>query len=448
MACWHFFLLWVDVWFECVQVCRIYAGMTFKLKIEADSNDVTEHPHDDKTRTYLCTVCDKRFTMKGNLNKHKEIHTADKLYSCTQCEKCFSTQRYLRQHMNVHSRKYKCTECGKCFSNSGVLSRHRRIHSLEKPFECTVCSKRFATPGSLTVHSRTHSGEKPYKCPQCDKAFSQSGNLTTHIRVHTGDKPYKCSLCDKSFSDPSALQSHKRHVHSKRRPYDCRYCGKMLKSSHHLKCHVYTHIGAKPYSCRHCSDCFRQHHHLKAHLVKVHDEGVWFICCICQKKCSRSGDLTKHLLRHEGVKPYVCDECLKSFCTATELKHHQLKHTDYRQFWCGSCGKYFKQKRDVVSHFNRCSVKLGYVHIFARQDWDREQTICGQLLVGQSFYYILSIFSKHHNFRIILTLVSATSILSTQKYLHLIYKNATENEPPFDRLMTSLFEHVVNVKYA
>jgi len=29
----------------------------FEIKSEADSNDITEHPHDDKSRPYLCTVC-------------------------------------------------------------------------------------------------------------------------------------------------------------------------------------------------------------------------------------------------------------------------------------------------------------------------------------------------------------------------------------------------------
>jgi len=53
------------------------------MKIEADSNDITEHPYDDKPRAYLCTVCDKQFTTKGSLKQHKQIHTGDKLYSCT-----------------------------------------------------------------------------------------------------------------------------------------------------------------------------------------------------------------------------------------------------------------------------------------------------------------------------------------------------------------------------
>ena len=73
-------------------------------KADTGSNDITEHPHDDKPRPYLSTVCDKRFTMKRHLNRHKQIHTTGKLYSCSQCEKHFKTQYCLNIHMNVHSR--------------------------------------------------------------------------------------------------------------------------------------------------------------------------------------------------------------------------------------------------------------------------------------------------------------------------------------------------------
>ena len=72
------------------------------MNVEAASNDITEHPHDDNGR-----------------------HT-DKLYSCAYCDKCFNTYRSLSLHMNVHSSKYKCTECGKCFSTK----RRNRLNVL------------------------------------------------------------------------------------------------------------------------------------------------------------------------------------------------------------------------------------------------------------------------------------------------------------------------------
>ena len=48
----------------------------FEVKVEAASNDITEHPHDDKPRPYLCTVCDKRFTTEAVLNRHRQVHAA------------------------------------------------------------------------------------------------------------------------------------------------------------------------------------------------------------------------------------------------------------------------------------------------------------------------------------------------------------------------------------
>jgi len=83
---------------------------------ESDSNDVTQRPHDDTTKPYLCTLCNKRFITKGYLPKHIELHhSEEKLYSCSQCEKRFSCLSYLKNHVVAHSDKYKCTECGKCF---------------------------------------------------------------------------------------------------------------------------------------------------------------------------------------------------------------------------------------------------------------------------------------------------------------------------------------------
>ena len=96
---------------------------------EVDSNDISEHPRDDKIRPYKCTLCDKRFKVKAYLNDHKARHIGEKLYSCTQCQKRFSTYYTFHIHMNVHSSKYKCTECGKCFRSNHALTVHRRSHS-------------------------------------------------------------------------------------------------------------------------------------------------------------------------------------------------------------------------------------------------------------------------------------------------------------------------------
>jgi len=58
-----------------VSYCLYYAGeSSFEVKIEADTNDVTEHPCNDKPRTYFCTVSDKRFTAKKHLKQCMQTH--------------------------------------------------------------------------------------------------------------------------------------------------------------------------------------------------------------------------------------------------------------------------------------------------------------------------------------------------------------------------------------
>ena len=59
----------------------VFAASVSQLKTEADSRDITGHPHDDKTRSYLCTVCHKRFTTKSQLTRHsKKKHWRERVF--------------------------------------------------------------------------------------------------------------------------------------------------------------------------------------------------------------------------------------------------------------------------------------------------------------------------------------------------------------------------------
>ncbi|PIO33529.1 hypothetical protein AB205_0081290 [Aquarana catesbeiana] len=59
---------------------------------------------------------------------------------------------------------FLCSDCNKCFTVRTKLIEHQRTHTREKPFSCSECGKCFSWKSSLITHARVHTGEKPYSC--------------------------------------------------------------------------------------------------------------------------------------------------------------------------------------------------------------------------------------------------------------------------------------------
>ncbi|WAR17453.1 ZN568-like protein [Mya arenaria] len=103
-----------------------------------------------------------------------------------------------RNHLVVTREKpYKCEECGKAFALKGNMNKHKIIHTnrswldsgevdnvlimkLGSKHTCRYCSKQFQGKSDVTRHERLHTGEKPYVCPHCSKGFAQKVNMRKH----------------------------------------------------------------------------------------------------------------------------------------------------------------------------------------------------------------------------------------------------------------------------
>ena len=105
---------------------------------------------------------------------------------CSLCNKHFTNKTNLQVHLRMHSnlRPHRCLYCEKSFTQKSTLRTHMRIHTGEKPFVCSHCARAFSDYSTYRKHQRIHSGEKPYTCDVCSKAFSQSGNMIRHRQTH------------------------------------------------------------------------------------------------------------------------------------------------------------------------------------------------------------------------------------------------------------------------
>ncbi|KAG8293223.1 hypothetical protein J6590_023383 [Homalodisca vitripennis] len=138
------------------------------------------------THPYLCPICGRQISTKGNLKVHLETHRP--------------------------KGKYDCDICGRIFKTQSNLYRHKEYHGGVQ-FTCEVCARVYPTKSTLRAHSITHSDLRPHQCPLCDKTFKRNQDLKFHINQHTGARPYKCPFCPKAFASSGNCFSHRKRMH-------------------------------------------------------------------------------------------------------------------------------------------------------------------------------------------------------------------------------------------
>ena len=92
-----------------------------------------------------------------------------------------------------------------------------------------------------------------------------------------------------------------------------------------------TPVHERPYACpvNDCDRRFSRSDELTRH-IRIHTGQKPFQCRICMRTFSRSDHLTTHIRTHTGEKPFTCDICGRKFARSDEKKRHAKVHAKTR----------------------------------------------------------------------------------------------------------------------
>jgi len=250
----------------------------------------------------------------------------------------------------------QCSMCAKTFQSCKSLKKHMIAHSGEKNYQCNVCEKAFSHRGTLKYHMVTHTGEKNYKCTLCGKVFTTSSSRYRHLRRHTAERN-RCNACGKSLNQLSGQcdQCSNRLSCSSAeqiavRSWQCAICDRKCSKPGNLKKHMLTHIvGKKNTSCSVCGKKCSGNSSLQRHML-IQSGVVRYQCNTCDRKLKSNHGLKQHMLLHAGVKNYQCTVCKRRFSRSSSLKEHMVTHTGAKKHQCKECGKKFTLDRKLKQH--------------------------------------------------------------------------------------------------
>ena len=331
------------------------------------SQDV--NPNEQNMRV-KCDICDRSYSNKRSLSKHKSI-----------------THRKVQQKSKTCGKrigKYLCDWPGcdyQCRSQSRVrehrITKHYPDDDTTRKFTCSYpgCSKKFKIKRCLSVHLESHKTGERVQCQHCGKDFKDSTCLKNHVlHQHNNERNFVCnhSGCQYSTTTAARLKMHVTYHSDRSIVCTVEGCDKRFKTKNCLKSHMTSHNTEYIYKCpfNGCDKRFKTEKYSKTHYRLQHTKKELFRCdwpgCDFQTKF-RASYLRHTHSTHKSERDFICEwpECGKGFKNKAQLELHTRRHTNDKRYVClwpgcqysttdsGNFVKHRKQVHEKSINYNR-----------------------------------------------------------------------------------------------
>ena len=112
--------------------------------------------------------------------QHTKLYTLNTTdsFKCDTCDKVFTTRSSLFKHRSVHEKiSFVCSLCDKSFSRKNAIKRHKKaIYERILGFQCEVCFAKFTRKTNLTRHKSFCC-----RCDKCKVQFSSTSEFCKHL---------------------------------------------------------------------------------------------------------------------------------------------------------------------------------------------------------------------------------------------------------------------------
>ncbi|XP_022215317.2 zinc finger protein 658 isoform X2 [Drosophila obscura] len=110
-------------------------------------------------KNFTCPHCGAKKTTKNELKLHINYHTLERTWPCPHCPKVCNSSTSRKMHIRTNHEKtksYACSICDKRFTKPDTRKYHELTHTGERNYGCAVCGKRFVQPAALRTHRKIH----------------------------------------------------------------------------------------------------------------------------------------------------------------------------------------------------------------------------------------------------------------------------------------------------